>query len=37
MHDAFMRTAIDPANAKDYPPNIQAILKRRAPTSEWLA
>ena len=32
-----MRTVIDPAKAKDYPPNIQAILKRRAPTSEWLA
>ena len=31
-----MRQAIDPAKATDYPPNIQAILKRAAPCSAWL-
>jgi len=31
-----MRQAIDPAKAADYPPNIQAILKRAAPCSAWL-
>src|ERR1700743_1904153 len=31
-----MRQAIDPANALDYPANIQAILKRQAPCSAWL-
>jgi uncharacterized protein (TIGR00369 family) len=31
-----MRTAIDPALANEYPPNIQAILKRRAATSAYL-
>jgi len=31
-----MRRAIDPARPEDYPPNIQAILKRRAPCSAWL-
>jgi acyl-coenzyme A thioesterase 13 len=31
-----MRRAIDPAKPEDYPPNIQAILKRRAPCSAWL-
>jgi uncharacterized protein (TIGR00369 family) len=37
FHNALiMHTAIDPANAADYPPNIQAILKRRAPAAEWL-
>ena len=31
-----MRQSIDPAKAADYPPNIQAILKRAAPCSAWL-
>ena len=31
-----MRRAIDPTKAEDYPPSIQAILKRRAPCSAWL-
>ncbi len=31
-----MRRAVDPAKASDYPPNIQAILKRAAPASAWL-
>src|SRR5215467_15700551 len=31
-----MRQPIDPAKAADYPPNIQAILKRAAPCSAWL-
>ncbi len=31
-----MRQLIDPAKATDYPPNIQAILKRAAPCSAWL-
>jgi uncharacterized protein (TIGR00369 family) len=31
-----MRRAVDPAKPEDYPPNIQAILKRRAPCSAWL-
>jgi uncharacterized protein (TIGR00369 family) len=31
-----MRRTIDPAKAEEYPPNIQAILKRRAPCSAWL-
>ena len=31
-----MRQPVDPAKAADYPPNIQAILKRAAPCSAWL-
>jgi len=31
-----MRRTVDPSKAEDYPPNIQAILKRRAPCSAWL-
>ncbi|HUJ03516.1 MAG TPA: PaaI family thioesterase [Rhizomicrobium sp.] len=31
-----MRRSIDPSKAEEYPPNIQAILKRRAPCSAWL-
>ena len=31
-----MRQNIDPANALEYPANIQAILKRQAPCSAWL-
>jgi uncharacterized protein (TIGR00369 family) len=31
-----VRQIIDPANALDYPANIQAILKRQAPCSAWL-
>src|SRR5215467_12621378 len=31
-----MRQIIDPANALEYPANIQAILKRQAPCSAWL-
>lgn len=31
-----MRQSIEPANAPDYPANIQAILKRQAPCSAWL-
>lgn len=31
-----MRRAIDPSKPEEYPPNIQAILKRRAPCSAWL-
>src|SRR5215469_5595151 len=31
-----MRQPIDPAKAADYPPNIQAIIKRAAPCSAWL-
>ena len=31
-----MRRAIEPAQASEYPPNIQAILKRRAAASEYL-
>jgi uncharacterized protein (TIGR00369 family) len=31
-----MRRTIDPAKPEEYPPNIQAILKRRAPCSAWL-
>ena len=31
-----MRQSIDPANALEYPANIQAILKRQAPCSAWL-
>ena len=31
-----MRQPIDPAKAADYPPNIQAIIKRQAPCSAWL-
>jgi uncharacterized protein (TIGR00369 family) len=31
-----MRQPIDPAKSADYPPNIQAILKRVAPCSAWL-
>lgn len=31
-----MRQTIDPAKAADYPPNIQAIIKRQAPCSAWL-
>jgi uncharacterized protein (TIGR00369 family) len=31
-----MRRAIEPAQANEYPPNIQAILKRRAAASEYL-
>jgi len=31
-----MRETFDPAKAETYPPNIQAIIKRQAPTSAWL-
>jgi uncharacterized protein (TIGR00369 family) len=31
-----MRQPIDPAKAAEYPPNIQAIIKRAAPCSAWL-
>jgi uncharacterized protein (TIGR00369 family) len=31
-----MRTAFDPAKAADYPPSIQAIIKRQAPVALWL-
>ncbi|HEY8950570.1 MAG TPA: PaaI family thioesterase [Rhizomicrobium sp.] len=31
-----MKEAFDPAKAESYPPNIQAIIKRQAPTSAWL-
>jgi uncharacterized protein (TIGR00369 family) len=31
-----MRQSIDPANALDYPANVQAILRRLAPCSAWL-
>ena len=31
-----MRETFDPAKAERYPPNIQAIIKRQAPTSAWL-
>ena len=31
-----MRRAFDPAQAETYPPNVQAIIKRQAPTSAWL-
>ncbi len=31
-----MRRTVDSAKPEDYPPNIQAILKRRAPCSAWL-
>jgi uncharacterized protein (TIGR00369 family) len=31
-----MRRTVEPAKAEEYPPNIQAILKRRAPCSAWL-
>jgi len=31
-----MRQSIESAKAVDYPPNIQAILKRAAPCSAWL-
>ncbi len=31
-----MRRIVDPEKAEEYPPNIQAILKRRAPCSAWL-
>jgi uncharacterized protein (TIGR00369 family) len=31
-----VRQSIDPANALEYPANIQAILKRQAPCSAWL-
>jgi len=31
-----MRRTVDPSKAEEYPPNIQAILKRRAPCSAWL-
>ena len=31
-----MRQTIDAARAAEYPPNVQAILKRRAPCAEWL-
>jgi len=31
-----MRQPFDPSKASDYPPNIQAIVKRQAPTSAWL-
>ena len=33
---SHMRQPVDPAKAADYPPNIQAILKRVAPCSAWL-
>ncbi len=31
-----MRSLIDPSKATDYPPNIQAIIKRPAEVSTWL-
>jgi uncharacterized protein (TIGR00369 family) len=31
-----MRSLIDPTKATDYPPNIQAIIKRPAQVSAWL-
>jgi uncharacterized protein (TIGR00369 family) len=31
-----MREKFDPAKAETYPPNVQAIVKRQAPTSAWL-
>ncbi|HUB85276.1 MAG TPA: PaaI family thioesterase [Rhizomicrobium sp.] len=31
-----MRQPFDPAKAADYPPNVQAIIKRQAPASAWL-
>jgi len=31
-----MREIFDPAKAESYPPNVQAIVKRQAPTSAWL-
>jgi acyl-coenzyme A thioesterase 13 len=31
-----VRQSIDPAQATEYPANIQAILKRQAPCSAWL-
>jgi len=31
-----MRESFDPAKAETYPPNVQAIVKRQAPTSAWL-
>ncbi|MBI1328853.1 MAG: hotdog fold thioesterase [Alphaproteobacteria bacterium] len=31
-----MRRAVNPETPNDYPPNIQAIIKRRSPTSAWL-
>ncbi|HEY5336698.1 MAG TPA: PaaI family thioesterase [Rhizomicrobium sp.] len=31
-----MRRTFDPIKAQDYPPNVQAIIKRQAPTSAWL-
>lgn len=31
-----MRSLIDPTKAADYPPNIQAIIKRPAQVSAWL-
>jgi uncharacterized protein (TIGR00369 family) len=31
-----MRQPIEPARAAEYPPNIQAILKRAAPCAAWL-
>jgi len=31
-----MRRIVDSSKPEDYPPNIQAILKRRAPCSVWL-
>jgi uncharacterized protein (TIGR00369 family) len=31
-----MRRSIDPAKREEYPANIQAILKRRAPAAVWL-
>src|ERR1700749_2686953 len=31
-----MRETFDPAKAENYPPNIQAIIKRQAPASAWL-
>jgi uncharacterized protein (TIGR00369 family) len=31
-----MREPFDPAKAEIYPPNVQAIVKRQAPTSAWL-
>jgi uncharacterized protein (TIGR00369 family) len=31
-----MREVFDSSKASDYPPNIQAIIKRQAPASAWL-
>jgi uncharacterized protein (TIGR00369 family) len=31
-----MRQVFDPSKATEYPPNIQAIIKRQAPASAWL-